>query len=93
MTITVINKGTQITVPIDDRTLTWWALKRRLARQLYARNDVPPGTYDGRLSKACGMRLTRLGRDLADSAPVTPGEVTLLEDGGRWPMGKEPMAL
>ena len=91
MTITVLTRRTRVTVPVDDRALTWWGFKRVLAKQLYARNDVPPGVYDGRLSKACGMRLIRLGRDLADGALVTRGEVTLVEEKGRWPLGKEPI--
>ena len=69
--------------------LTWWAWKRVYARKLYALADVPPGAYSGRLSKACGMRLSRKGKELRDSDPVTPGPVDIVERyRGAWPLAE-----
>jgi len=69
--------------------LTWWAWKRVHARNLYGLGDTPRGAYDGRLSKACGMRLSRNGRELYDSDPVTPGPVEVREHyRGPWPLGE-----
>ena len=69
--------------------LTWWAWKRGLAYRLYGKEDKPRGTYDGRLSKACGMRLSRKGKELRDSDPVTPGPVDVVERyRGAWPLAE-----